>query len=221
MRTPSVIPRTFVFTDRPQEYRKSLESLGIHAEFRSDVNELIDAILDADQCPGLILDIRQVMAMPPRDRDRLFSLSSRVPILRTKMDAASGHVIFIDEFSLFQCSPAGLAPFFRASVRVSVDLACLLSGEDDPAMARPLPARIGDISEGGCLLRLPPAHPVPDFLHLRIPDLANPLPIFCNVRWRAPAGPDRDTPGAGVKFLDIKPDQMDEITARFLQPAGE
>ncbi len=213
--------RVFVLTSHTRAYQKALEELGIEGDFRQDIGSLIEAVLETEECPRVIVDVHQVMAAGRQARDRLFSLADRVPILRTKVDTASGQVLFIDDLALFECTPINLTPYFRASVRIPVDLPAAISHEDDPAMVSPSQARLGDISEGGCFLRLDAPPPKPDFLHLRLSALDNALPIFCNVRWRAPAGPAREFHGIGVKFMDIKPDQMAEIKTRFIEPADD
>ncbi len=212
-------PLAFVLTSHVSAYQKALAVLGLEGNYQPDIGSLIEAVLDAVACPGVIVDVHEVMAADRRDRDRLFRLADRVHILRSKMDVASGQIIFIDDLSSLHCPPQERIPYFRASERIPVNLAAHISNEDDPAMVYPNPVCLKDISEGGCFLRLEKTPPVEDFLHLRLSDTANPLPIFCNIRWRALAGLDQRTHGVGVKFMEIKPDQIVEIKARFIEPA--
>lgn len=219
MDTPQEPMRVFVLTSRTQAFAKALEELGISGEFFSDIPTLIDAALETENALGMVLDVSTVMAANRRRRDHLFSLSSQTRILRARVDAATGHVFFLDEVSLFKLPLCHLAPFYRSHPRIPVDMPAAIAHEDDPAMARPTAAGIKDISLGGCFLHLEHELPHSDFAYLQIPALDNPLPVLCNIRWRKPVAPELGVFGAGVKFIDIKPDQLDEIQLRFVKTA--
>lgn len=210
--------RVFVLTNRPLAFQKALEDMGISGEYYSDIPRLINAALETDSSLGMVLDVQTVMASNRRKRDHLFSLSSKTRILRARVDAATGQVFFLDDVSLFKRPLCHLAPFYRTHPRIPLDLAVTIAHEDDPAMASPKPADIRDISLGGCFLHMNYELPHSDFMYLQISALKNPLPVLCNIRWRRPVA-GQNSFSAGVKFIDIKPDQLSEIEIIFIKVA--
>ena len=220
MNTPHEPAEAFVLTNHPAAFQKALEALGITGRYFSDLPSFIDAALEAENLLGLVLDVSAVMSAERGRRDHLFSLSSHTRILRARVDAATGHVFFIDEVSHFKRPLCHLATFYRVHPRVSLVLPVALAHEDDPAMAKARPARTRDISLGGCFIQTGYELPHSDFIYLQIPDLGNPLPVLCNIRWRKTTNLDQAVFSAGIRFMDIKPDQLDEIQVRFVNAAG-
>ncbi len=212
--------RVFVLTSRPLAFLKVLESMGMAGEFYGDIPRLIDAALEAENAVGMVLDVQTVMAANQRKRDHLFSLSSKTRILRARVEAATGHVFFLDDVSLFKRPLSHLAPFFRTHVRIPLEMPVTIGHEDDPAMASPQQAEMKDISLGGCFLHMHFELPHSDFLYLQMSALDNPLPVLCNIRWRRPVEGAPGRFGAGVKFIDIKPDQLSELQRRFIEQAS-
>ena len=169
-------------------------------------------------CTGLILDVQRVMRADRVSRDLLFSYADTVPIVRSKVERATGLVIFIDSLEVLHHSCRGTG--FRAMVRVPVKLNALLSEGHDPAMAQVQRLNILDISLGGCFLYTMENFDDIDFVHIRIMELENKLPILCNIRWRQIWGRENVLPGIGVKFVSIKPDQLDEIREKIKETSS-
>ncbi|WP_027184470.1 PilZ domain-containing protein [Desulfovibrio inopinatus] len=205
-----------VLTQSPDVYTERLAEVGLEPHFAGDLPELLEALGSGVLCNGLILDVQRVMQADRMSRDMLFSYADSVPIVRSKVERGTGHVVFIDSLDTLdrECHTTG----YRSMVRVPVKFNALLSAENDPVMAQVKHVNILDVSIGGCFIYSMDNFDDVDFIHIKIMEIENKLPILCNIRWRQEWGRDNVLPGVGVKFVSIKVDQLDEIKEKYITP---
>jgi len=212
-------PAIFVLTDTPALYGTDLLLDGRPPVFVRDVSTLLARLKDAESA-GLVLEIGKVMRASRAERDRLFSYAGCFPVLRTKPHPRVGFVAYLDPRELFLASLADMAgKRMRYHERVSAQLPCLFSREDDPSLIHPLEGLILDISPGGCFVKAPKVFPGEAFVHVKIPGLTNRRPIFSSVRW---VSAQSSRPGTGLMFIDIAEDQAEEIARlRDVKDSGD
>lgn len=199
----------FVLTDTPDVYGNAMIHRDSTPIYVKTVAELL-ARLKSISMAGLVLEMVKVMKAERKERERLFNYVNTFPVLRTKINARHGFVEYLDPKDAFFSNLETIAgKFSRNYARVKVNFECAFSAEDDPSMAVPTSAIVGDISPGGCFINidLPPNE---HFIHLRIPELSNKRPIFSSVRWTRTEG-NQASQGMGVMFIDPTEDQFDEL----------
>lgn len=200
-----------VLADKPKAYNEALIGAGINARCFSDIHELLTC-LPAMACSGLILDIPTVMRSPRDARDRLFKLSESIPIMRARIGKPDGRVQFLDDIDVFAHNCKAVCPSrVRSAKRYPTRLSALLSLENDPAMTRPIPSNILNISEKGCYVYTLDDFSDAEFVYLKILEFEDSTPIFGLIRWRKSWGEKYMLPGLGVAFLDIRDEQVAEI----------
>lgn len=201
----------FVLTDTPAIYGSELYHQNVAPVFIKDIEELLDRLKDMPLA-GLVLEVSKVMNATRTMRDRLFNYAGSFPVLRTKVNAQHGFVVYLDSREAFLSNlEAAIGKRARNHARVRVDFACAFSAENDPSMAESIEATVLDISPGGCFVHT--TTPVTEhFVHLRLPSLSNSRPIYSSVRWTRNDG-DANLRGMGVMFIDLTDDQQEEITA--------
>lgn len=215
--TDNTADTVLVLTDRPESHELALTSLGLDAKFFPNADMLIKALVDDHRCCGLVLDVRMVMATKSDTRDRLLALARNMPVMRAKTDPVTGHIEYLDHLGCFKSQACStITPQFRLEDRIPVSLPVAIAKSGDPVMAEPHEATILDISPGGCFVAAEGPVLEESFVYLRLPHLQNRVPIHCAVRWSRMDRMGDKLPGLGVKFIDVKDEQLDEIMAKHL-----
>ncbi len=209
-----------VLTDKPALYGSLLSEIGKTGTFFSTALQLNKALISDIDCCGIILDVKLVMATDSTDRNRLFALAAKMPIVRSSIDLANNPPTLLDPLSNLSKISEVTHPAFRIEERITVQLKALWSNADGPVMVESLEGVLLDISAGGAFMHTPRSLPPEDYMHLKILGLSRQRPIHCAVRWRR-AQPSQDQlAGVGLKFIDLTPDQLDDIHKQYLeQPA--
>ncbi|MFW5499453.1 MULTISPECIES: PilZ domain-containing protein [unclassified Maridesulfovibrio] len=199
--------QVIIYTDNPETYTNTNLSKFINMEFCSCPNQFCHALL-GNNYSGLVLDVRKVMQTPCCDRNRILSVSSGIPTIRTLEKYK--HAIFLDDHENFLCdclnrkySTAGPACPINVNIETEISL------ENDPAMAQSIHGTIHHLSEEGCSFHTNADLKNNDFIYLKISSLKNRLPIFCGLYSEKCV--HHCSCGFRVKFLDIKEDQKKEI----------
>ena len=209
----------FVLTDTPGAYGDDLHHGGKSPVFVKNIDDLL-LQLKAVTVAGLVLEMDKVMKGTRKERDRLFNYAGSFPVMRTKLNPRHGFVAHLDPKDCFLSNlEAAIGKRCRNHERIPVKLDCAVAQEDDPSLARAVNASIHDISPGGCFINSQTVFKDEHFVHLRIPHLSNPRPIYSSLRWTRL---DKDDPalcGMGVMFIDLADDQLEEILA--LKPLAE
>lgn len=212
MNTNELLP-VVGYTDQQHPLHLS-ENLNFALEQTHTLEEFINRMMKGD-CSGLILDIRKVMAEDPLERNRIFAIAAGYPILRTKVDK-HGNQIFIDSPDVFQNFCNGVCRTnVREDERVEININASISCEADPAMANSIDVRLKNISLDGCFIETEEDLSSEQFIHLRIPELSNRLPILAGIRWYT--GQTHEHKGVGAKFVKILDEQRAEIADLFLK----
>ena len=196
-----------IYTDNPEKYTQSNLSAYVNMEFYSCPDKFCKSLIEK-QYSGMILNVNKVMNTPCCDRNKILSLSSGVPTIRTLEKGSNP--LFIDDHENFicdcltrKCNGSG------CSCPVNVQIPVEISLEKDPAMAQSVIGTIHYISETGCTFHTKVDLTDNLYLHLKISSLRNKLPILTGVSQNKKT---KDCCcGYEVKFLDIKDDQQQEI----------
>jgi hypothetical protein len=202
------------FTDSPRSYRNFQLHSNIKIEFCTDLENYLREALNFN-FSGMILEMRKVMGIPSRDRNKLLMLAANQPLMRTRTH--KGTVIYVDDPDSFRCNcvqrTKGLV---RQHERVAVNLQAMVSHEDDHVMVNKFSAEITNISETGCFLTTSADLPENNFINLRINSLSNRLPICCGISWKTDCTDNRQ--GYGIQFIQIHQDQTKQIYNEFIKP---
>ncbi len=198
-----------IYTDNPEKYIESDLSSYVKVECCSCPDKFCKALVER-QYSGIILNVNKVMRTPCCDRNRILSISSGVPTIRTL--EKESQPLFLDDHKNFicdcltrKCNGSGYSCPVNVQIPVEVSL------EDDPAMAQSITGTIHHISEDGCTFHTNANLADNSYLYLKIFSLNNKLPILSGVYREQNAA--NCSCGYEVKFLDIKDDQRDEIKA--------
>ncbi|WP_158946961.1 PilZ domain-containing protein [Pseudodesulfovibrio cashew] len=201
----------FVLTDNPSLYGDTLSRGGHDPAFVNDVGALVSQLAQ-ERVAGMVLEIDKVMKGKRRERDRLFNLASRFPVLRTRANARNGHVTYLDPPAAFFCNlKASQGKWERSHERREVELACRLSREEDPSMAVPCQGTIFDISPGGCRVCTEKALEGEPFLHICLTGFGCQRPIYSSVRWTRPSEDETGRVCLGLLFIDLEERQMEAL----------
>lgn len=202
----------FILTDTPGTYGDDLVYQGNPPTFVRDIDVLIEKLKNVTVA-GLVLELAKVMKASRTQRDRLFSFAGNFPVLRTKINPRHGFVAYLDPKDCFFSNlDKVVGERCRNHERISVNLDCAFSREADPSMADPMEGTILDISPGGCFIHTQAPLEGEAFLHVRMPHLSNPRPIYSSVRWTKQDASSPMRCGMGVMFIDLTEDQMAELT---------
>lgn len=212
-----------VLSPRPDDVGPVVVAPGLETVHAPGVDELL-AALPGRLVSGFALDVDMVLRAPAAQRELLYHLALAFPLLRLRRKGRS--VAFLDDPAGFCAAALGFAPrAARRQPRAAVFLHGLLAappgvnGGDggQGGEAAPLPADILDVSCRGGLLSA--SRPLEGDLSLRILDLSDQRPLTARVCWRRPPGRG-PRHGAGVRFVDIRPGQAEELAERFLLRGG-
>ncbi|ACS80828.1 PilZ domain-containing protein [Maridesulfovibrio salexigens] len=202
------------FTDSPRSYRNFQLHSKMKIEFCTDLDNYLHEALNSN-FSGMILEMRKVMRIPARERNKLFMLAENQPLMRTR--TYKGTVIYVDDPDSFRsnCIQKTKA-LVRQHERVKVSLPAMVSHEDDHVMVNKFNAEITNISETGCFLKTSADLSENNFINLRINTLSNSLPICCGISWKTDCSDNLQ--GYGIQFLQIRHDQAKQIYDEFLGP---
>ncbi|WP_163349525.1 PilZ domain-containing protein [Desulfovibrio sp. JC010] len=199
--------QVIIYTDNPEQYSNSTLSAYVKLEFCSCPAKFCHALLEKEYS-GTILDVRKVMNTPCCDRNRIFTISSGIPTIRTLEKGK--RPVFLDDHENFICDClTRKCAIPGSSCPINVNMAVEISLEDDPAMSRSVHGTIHHISEKGCTFHTDADLRDKKFLFLKIFSLKNRLPIYAGV-YKAQSKAHCSC-GFRVKFLDLKDDQKEEI----------
>jgi hypothetical protein len=173
---------------------------------------------------GLLVDIVSSIRASAFDRAKLADLMEVYPSLRLRWDpveenirtymtgAGTGQRITLKQFVETYCQTFK-ARSLRFNVRKELCCNVLCSSYADVADELVLKSVTIDLSIGGCFLFSTQRHSTGSILWLRFIDLIDNAPIQVEVLWGREWGKTMSLPGVGVRFLTIKPEQLQEIKA--------
>ncbi|WP_415716385.1 PilZ domain-containing protein [Maridesulfovibrio sp.] len=199
--------QVLIYTDHPEHYQDSNISKHMDLKFCSCPTMFCNKLLGKDYS-GMILNVRKIMQTSCCDRNRILSISTAIPTIRSVEKQQK--TIFIDDHENFicacmnrKCNPE------KSSCRINVNFPVEISLENDPAMYKSVHGTVHYLSVEGCSFHTEADLMDNNFLFLKISSLKNKLPIFCGVYTEQSS--TRYSCGYMVKFLDVKPDQKNEI----------
>ncbi|WP_225072118.1 PilZ domain-containing protein [Desulfuromonas sp. CSMB_57] len=207
-------------------YRRALEELGADCETAGNFTELKQTLL---QRPfnGVVIDVLTAVRANPEEKLLLQEIAEAYPTLRVRWDAGAARIRGL----VFGKSLAGDHPLryflehvcrnhppraFRASRRHAIHLNGLLSRDSEFPPDQLERTVTLDISLGGCFLVTFDDHwENQQHAWLQLLELSDPTPIKIIIRRVNPWGKKPSIPGLGVEFLQLHPDQAEELRQRF------
>lgn len=214
-------------------YVHDLEIAKIYLKFASEINIKCAVVHSFEEFykkrqgepySGLLIDIVSSIRASAFDRAKLADLMEVYPSLRLRWDpveenirtymtgAGTGQRITLKQFVETYCQPFK-ARSLRFNIRKEIICNVLYSPYADVEDDHVQKSVTIDLSAGGCFLFSTQRHPVGSLLWLRFIDLVDNSPIQVEVLWGREWGKAMLIPGIGVRFLTIKPEQLQEITA--------
>lgn len=210
--------KVYVITEHPecQICREHGDELEVH----DDPADLMDSLLLREDNVALFIDVKYYIQLGAEARNRLMAVAQGIPHYRIRYDAASNSFVYIDDPRILQQAyhPSQEALQLRQEERVPVHLNAELAKEEDPFMQHALQTNITNISSCGCFVYCVQNTPYRGFAYVRIRELSNKRPIYCNIRWRREWGVHDKLPGIGMQFVDIQPDQAAELKEMYILP---
>ena len=200
--------QVIVYTDNPEQYTNSNLSKQMELKFCSCPAIFCNKLLGKEYS-GMVLDVRKIMQTPCCDRNRILSISTAIPTIRSF--EKQQETIFLDDHENFICACQNRKSQLASSFcRINVNIPVEISQEDDPAMSKSVTGAVHHLSTEGCSFHTNENLKDHNFLYLKMYSLKNRLPIFCGVFTEQCE--TQCSCGYRVKFMDIKPDQKNEIT---------
>jgi hypothetical protein len=208
----------FVLTDRPWDYDADMRRLGLTPSYVPSADLLLEN-LQEHPASGFVLEVDKVMRSPGPERDQLFQLACVFPLLRVLRKGQDRDVAYLDDPECF-CTKVQAFPAreVRHTGRVPVLLQGLLAPGEDASFQSPVRANILDLSGCGGFISCSGDFGFGQQVQLRIEDMDDPTPVLASIRWRKDGARKRPLHGFGLHFLSIRPGQLRELAARFLDP---
>lgn len=185
-----------------------------------DPAEAVESLLRQEENVALFVDVKFYLKLGAEVRNRLQAVAAGLPVFRIHFDRRSESFQFIDDPARADTPVAvqDLGYRLRSEDRVPVKLNALLAKEDDPFVQHAVRTNITNISNRGCFMYCVDNDAYRGFVFIRIQELTNKRPIYCSVRWRRPWGEPDTLPGLGLQFVDMTPDQRQELDTMYIQP---
>ena len=207
-----------------RKYIDAIKMPDVQIEAVSSLPELCQVLITP--CNGLLLD------MPTYMRDKLFQKEAAkeifdiFPVIRLRWDQRGQRVralviepVYEKGLGLEEMIRQHILTFkarsLRGSSRVALHFNVLLSADRQFADGDTEKSVTMDISPGGCLLFSVRDWENHEQVWIKMLELADNSPIQVEIRWRRRWGHQPQIPGIGVRFLEIKPGQLQEITERL------
>jgi len=210
--------KAYVITDQPScrfcaDYAEELVVF-------DDPAKLMESLLLREEDVGVFIDVKYYIKLGPEARNRLLAVAKGVPHFRIRLDAASGDFIAIDDPDSppTQERESREALRLRKEERVPVQLNVELAKEEDPFVQHAQRTSIMNISTSGAFIYCVDNSPFRGFAYVRIHELSNRRPVYCNIRWRRQWGLPDKLPGLGVQFVDLQSDQLRELNEMYIIP---
>lgn len=202
-------------------YLKLCAELDVEVEVISTFDDLCQASVGR-KYSGLLVDIISNIRASSADRLILKELMEVYPTLRLRWDPAGGNVRTLmsgagaeQSISIATFVSQYCAAFVPQAMRLHSrrEIYCGLWRSSTVALAEETSERTitADVSAGGCFIYSSTLLCVGDILWLRFVNLVDKKPIQGVVVWCREWGTLGEFPGAGLRFLDITPQQQQEI----------
>ncbi|CCO22171.1 PilZ domain-containing protein [Maridesulfovibrio hydrothermalis] len=191
------------------------QGMNIHSKldikFCTDLDSFFEEMLKTEHA-GLILEMHKVMDTPALERNKIFAFAASKPVLRTRAKSKTADLVDDPDQFINNCKTKKKGRIRRFE-RTEVDLQIQISCDNDHAMASDFSGTIRNISETGCFIETRTDFSENKFIHIKINDISNKLPIYAALCWTK-NGPDK-LYGYGVKFISIQEDQSAELVKKY------
>ena len=206
-----------VLTERPEDYSALMRRLGLAPQFFLSASALLTHLAD-NRTSGFVLEVDKVLRASSAEREHLFQLAEVFPFLRVHRDKSDQSIACLDDPGGFTDRVLAFSPrALRHALRVPVSLRGLVAPAGE-ATSRPVLVNILDLSFNGGFLNSDTDFGPGEDLSLRILGLTDPEPVQARIRWRRDLGGASGRHCAGVRFMDIRPSQAEELKLRYLAP---
>lgn len=171
---------------------------------------------------GLVLDVLATAKFSPKDKAFIQEVSEYYPTLMVRWNTAVqkiGGLVFgeildkedpLGDFVKRFCR-SDRALIFRENKRYDIHLNVLLSPDQKFSMERVEKTATLDLSRGGCFIISSHNWNNIDYAWIRLLELDDSSPIRVELCSYVPWGKQTRIPGIGTKFIDLQPNQRQEI----------
>ncbi|WP_320005828.1 PilZ domain-containing protein [Maridesulfovibrio sp.] len=205
------------FTDSRKPYQNFHSHSQMDIKFCTELEHFFSEALSND-FSGMLLEMKKVMEIPSRERNKIFTLAATKPLMRTRVSKNSAYYVDDPDQFYTDCTLKTKAQLRRHD-RINVDLPVMISHEDDHVMAEEYKATIVNLSEKGCFIKTAIDLSGNHLVNIRINEIDNKLPICGGIRWSTT--PKNGLYGYGIQFMDIKPDQSAQLLDDLIRPGIE
>ena len=202
------------FTDNQQPYQNFHSHSQMDIKFCTDLEHFFREAL-SNEFSGMLLEMKKVMRVPSRERNKIFTIAASKPLMRTRVKKNAAY--YVDDPDQFynDCTLKTKSQLRRHN-RIRVELPVMISHEDDHVMVEEYKATIINLSESGCFIRTATDLSGNHLVNIRISDIDNKLPICGGIRWSTT--PKNGIHGYGIQFMDIKSDQSEQLFKELIRP---
>jgi Tfp pilus assembly protein PilZ len=201
--------------------QKAFEALGVYCSWASSVANMHQQLVSTP-FNGLLLDVLTTARLSPKDRVLVQEVSEYYPTLLMRWNTAAqkvrglvfGEILDKDDplgdFVTRFCRPER-SLVYRENKRYDIHFNVLLSS--DKGFSKELVEKTVtlDLSRGGCFIISSRNWQNIDYAWIRLLELTDPSPIQVQLCRYVPWGEQARISGIGVKFMDLPPDQQQEI----------
>jgi Tfp pilus assembly protein PilZ len=203
-----------------QAYVDAVKLTGVEVDIVSSLNELHE-LLSKNAFNGVMVDLNTKVKASKEEKAMMQNLLEQFPLAQLNFEEKTGHVrafhfgqacggetlgAFINE----ECRSFSARPL-RLTRRAEVNFNVLLIPVDDAIALETDRTVTINVSEGGCFFYFVDGLTIGSRIKMVFKELGDKTPILGDVRWQVLWGDTMQIPGIGVRFEEIRENQLEEI----------
>lgn len=203
-----------------QAYVDAIKSTGVEVDIVSSLNELHE-LLSNGSFNGVMVDLNTKVKASKEEKAMMQNLLEQFPLAQLNFNEKTGHVRSfhfgqasgsetLDAFINEECRSFS-ARQLRLTRRAEENFNVLLIPVDDSLALETDRTVTINVSTGGCFLYFVDGLRIGSRIKMVYQELEDQTPILGEVRWQILWGKIMQIPGVGIRFVDIRENQLEEI----------
>ncbi len=205
-------------------YLSELKKIGIKTDVVSSFKELFKKMLTTPY-NGVLVDLMIRISAPREDKILVHEVLETFPVITMRWDSKTGVMRTfyygqfknggtLEDFINRECR-SFRARRVRSSIRHNFHLNVMMSKNGDFSKENVIKTITLNISGGGCFLYNSEDMEGITNAWIILTELDDKRPIQCEIRWVHAWGKAMRIPGLGLKFLDIRESQLQELSEKY------
>ena len=205
-------------------YLEAIGKLGVNVKAVSSFRELYNIMMNG-KYSGVMIDQRTKLKAPKNEQKLIDIILEIFPSIRLNLDKKSGEIKTyyagqrasgesLENFIKKECRPFRPRTL-RMDIRKDINFNVIMS-RDGKFIKKDMVRTVTiNFSRGGCFLYSVDEWAIAASIWLKIKELDDDTPVLGEIRWAREWGKTMQVPGIGVKFMNLKPEQMDSIYNKY------